>query len=473
MILRRFVKYVVPSVVGSVVTSLYLVVDGVFIARGVGETGVAAVTLVLPLTMAFIAISMVFSVGGASLVSVSLGSDDSARAVSIFRQSLCALTAIGAAFSLVGAAFAEHVAVALGATGALTSPAAEYMRHYMAFTVPVLLAMALCTFIRHDGSPRLSMRSMLWGAVTNILLDYVFVFPLGLGLRGAAIATGLGQLVTVLACLKHFAQRRGALSIGRARIRAKDIGEIVFLGVPSFLAEVSYSVLMHMHNIAIVSRVGEIGVTSYGVVNYINNLAYMALLGICQGIQPLMSYYYGCGKPEESRKYCKLGIRASTVVSASFFVICLFLGKPIIRVFASSPGVVGLAHTILNYTNAAYIMLGVNLVFQTYLQAIYMPRWANLICLLRGFVFVKLGLMALPKLLGDTGIWATMIFSEGMTLIVATYVSRSRQHNSASRAVAISPRPRLKASCLASAFAAASPGSDAETPRIPASSMPR
>jgi len=106
MILGRFARYVVPSVVGSAVTSLYLIVDGVFIARGVGEVGVAAVTLVLPLTMAFVAMSMVFSVGGANLVSISLGSDDPDRAVSIFRQSVCTLMIIGAAFSLVGAAFA-------------------------------------------------------------------------------------------------------------------------------------------------------------------------------------------------------------------------------------------------------------------------------------------------------------------------------------------------------------------------------
>jgi len=431
MILRRFARYVVPSVVGSVVTSLYLVVDGVFIARGVGETGVAAVTLVLPLTMAFVAMSMVFSVGGANLVSISLGSDDPDRAVSIFRQSVYTLMIIGAVFSLVGAAFAGDIASALGARGRLRLPATEYMRYYMVFTIPVLLAIALSTFIRHDGSPRLSMRSMLWGALTNILLDYVFVFPLKMGLRGAAIATGLGQLVTVLACMRHFIEHRGVLTIGGVRIRARDVKEIVLLGTPSFLAEVSYSVLMYMHNIEIACRIGEIGVTSYGVVNYINNLAYMALLGICQGIQPLMSYYYGCEKPEESRKYRRLGIRASIAVSALFLMLCLILGRPIIRVFASSPGVVSLAYTILNYTNVAYITLGMNLIYQAYLQSVYMPRWANVICLLRGFVFVRLGLMALPRLLGDTGIWATMMFSEGLTLIVALCASAVRHRDPA------------------------------------------
>ncbi len=431
MILRRFGRYVVPSVVGSAVTSLYLVVDGVFVARGVGETGVAAVTLVLPLTMAFVAMSMVFSVGGANLVSISLGSDDPDRAVSIFRQSVCTLMIIGAVFSLVGAAFAGDIAVALGATGRLRLPATEYMKYYMIFTVPVLLAMALSTFIRHDGSPRLSMRSMLWGAITNILLDYVFVFPLKMGLKGAAIATGLGQLVTVLACMRHFVERRGILTIGCVRVRTRDIKEIVLLGIPSFLAEVSYSVLMYMHNIEIACRVGEVGVTAYGVVNYINNLAYMALLGICQGIQPLMSYYYGCGKPEESRKYRRLGIRTSMVVSGSFLAICLVLGKPIIRVFASSPSVVSLAYAMLNYTNVAYIMLGMNLTYQSYLQSVYMPRWANVICVLRGFLFVKIGLATLPRLLGEAGIWATMMFSEGLTLIVALCASAVRHRDPA------------------------------------------
>jgi len=272
---------------------------------------------------------------------------------------------------------------------------------------------------------------MLWGALTNILLDYVFVFPLKMGLRGAAIATGLGQLVTVLACMRHFIEHRGVLTIGGVRIRARDVKEIVLLGTPSFLAEVSYSVLMYMHNIEIACRIGEIGVTSYGVVNYINNLAYMALLGICQGIQPLMSYYYGCEKPEESRKYRRLGIRASIAVSALFLMLCLILGRPIIRVFASSPGVVSLAYTILNYTNVAYITLGMNLIYQAYLQSVYMPRWANVICLLRGFVFVKLGLMALPRLLGDTEIWATMMFSEGLTLIVALCASADRHRDPA------------------------------------------
>jgi len=434
MILGRFARYVVPSVVGSAVTSLYLIVDGVFIARGVGEVGVAAVTLVLPLTMAFVAMSMVFSVGGANLVSISLGSDDPDRVVIIFRQSVRTLMIIGAAFSLVGAAFAGDIAAALGATGRLRLPATEYMRYYVMFTIPVLLAIALSTFIRHDGSPRLSMRSMLWGAITNILLDYLFVFPLKMGLKGAAIATGLGQLVTVLACMRHFIERRGVLTIGCVRIRARDIKEIVRLGIPSFLAEVSYSVLMYMHNIEIACRVGEIGVTAYGVVNYINNLAYMALLGICQGIQPLMSYYYGCGKPEESKKYRRLGIRASITVSASFLILCLLLGRPIIRVFASSPGVVSLAYTILSYTNVAYIMLGMNLTYQAYLQSVYMPRWANVICLMRGFLFVKAGLVILPRLLGEAGIWATMIFSETMTLVVAACASAAR-HRGPTRAV--------------------------------------
>ncbi len=131
--------------------------------------------------MAFVALSMIFSVGGGNLVSTSRGAGDQARAVNVFRESIYMLLSIGIIFSILGTLFADEIAIMLGATGELVSPAAEYTKYYMLFTVPVLLAIALSTFIRHDGSPKLSMRSMLYGAVTNIVLDYVFVFPSGWG----------------------------------------------------------------------------------------------------------------------------------------------------------------------------------------------------------------------------------------------------------------------------------------------------
>lgn len=420
--MSKFLHYTVPSVMGCLVTSLYLVVDGVFIARGVGETAVAAVTLVLPLTMAFVALSMIFSVGGGNLVSTSRGAGDQARAVNVFRESIYMLLSIGIIFSILGTLFADEIAIMLGAAGELVSPAAEYTKYYMLFTVPVLLAIALSTFIRHDGSPKLSMRSMLYGAVTNIVLDYVFVFPLRMGLRGAAIASGLGQIVTVITCMKHFIERRGILRIGKASFEWEDIKDIFVLGFPSFLTEVSYSVMMYLHNLAVISQVGEIGVTAYGIVNYINNISYMALFGIGQGIQPMVSYYYGRGKFDKGRQQYIYGIKASLVMSVLFLVICLFVGRPLIMIFASSEDVIDLGYTILTYLNLAYVLLGVNLTTQMYLQSMHMPRYANIICVLRGFVFVKIGLALLPKVFGDAGIWGTLLFAEGMSLITALVI---------------------------------------------------
>ncbi|MDD2201705.1 MAG: MATE family efflux transporter [Firmicutes bacterium] len=424
--MSKFLRYTVPSVMGCLVTSLYLVVDGVFIARGVGEAAVAAVTLVLPLTMAFVALSMIFSIGGGNLVSISRGAGDEHRAVNVFRESVCMLLLMGVLFSVLGTLFADEIAISLGATGELIPFAAEYTRYYMLFTVPVLLAIALSTFIRHDGSPKLSMRSMLYGAITNIVLDYVFVFPLQMGLRGAAIASGLGQIVTVVTCMKHFAQRRGILRIGKASFKREDITEIFALGFPSFLTEVSYSVMMYLHNLVVIRQVGEIGVTAYGIVNYINNLSYMALFGIGQGIQPMVSYYYGRGKFSKAREQYRYGIKASLVMSALFFVICLFAGRPLIMIFASSEDVIDLSYTILTYLNLAYILLGVNLTTQMYMQSMHMPRYANIICFLRGFVFVKIGLALLPHAFGDAGIWATLMFTEGMSLLVALVLARPR-----------------------------------------------
>ena len=422
---RKFMKHAIPSVVGCLITSLYLVVDGVFIARGVGETGVAAVTLVLPLTMAVVAVSMIFSTGGANLVSMSLGANDEHRANGIFRQSLVVLLIIGAVFSISGALFANEISAILGARGILKPYASEYLKYYLLFTVPVLLSIALSAFIRHDGSPKLAMRSMLWGSLTNIVLDYLFVFPLGMGLRGAAIATGLGQLVSVAVCMVHFVEGRGRLRMGKVKLSSADISEIVGLGIPAFLTEVSYSVLMYMHNVVIAANVGDAGVAAYGIVNYINNLSYMALIGIAQGIQPLISFYYGAGNIREGRRYFRLGLKVSVAVATAFFLACLFFGRPIIGVFASSEEVIGLGCTVLNYANVAFIALAVNLTYKAYLQSICEPGRANLICVLRGFVFVKVGLAVLPALFGEAGIWSTMLFSEGLTMAVAVLSGKS------------------------------------------------
>lgn len=422
--LKNFIKYAIPSIIAMLITSLYLVVDGIFISHGVGEIGVAAVTLVFPITTGFTAISMIFAVGGANLVSINFGKKDYKSANNIFRESILVLSIIGIIITILGISLSDTIVNMLGATSNLVNPAKEYYTYYMLFCVPILFSTTLSTFVRNDNSPKLSMYSMISGALANIILDYVFVFPLNMGLKGAAIATGLGQLLSVLICLLHFKKKSSRLSFGKINLSISDLKNIFSIGLPSFLVDISYSVIMYFYNIIIIKKIGDVGITSYGVVNYITNLSYMMLLGISQAVQPLISYEFGCNNFKRCAKYCKIGFIASTIFSLFLFIMYIPLGKYAISIFSTNSDIINLSYRILMFTNLAYIPLGLNMISITFFQSICMPRKSNILCFLRGLFLIKFFISILPTFFGNFGIWIAMFASEIFTFIVSILMIR-------------------------------------------------
>ncbi len=416
---KKFISYAVPSTIGMLITSLYMVVDGIFVAQGVGEIGVAAVTIVFPLTTAFVSVSLIFGIGAANLISINFGKGNKDKANSIFRQSIYSLLIIGVLFCFLGLLFSDKIVTFLGASSEIKPAALEYFNYYILFSIPSLLAMALSILIRNDGSANLSMISMVLGALTNIFLDYVFVFPLGMGLKGAAIATGLGQLVSVLVCMLHFFKKSSNLSLGKSAFSYIDLKEIFHIGFPSFFVEICYSIVMYFMNLAIIDSLGGFGVTAYGVVNYLTNLSYMVLLGIGQAIQPLISYHYGTEEFDKCKGYFKIAFFTSLAVSTFLVLICIPFGDSFIAIFTSSPEIAKLSYKILMYSNLAFVGVGLNIVIITYYQSVCIPKYGNILCLLRGIILIKLFLIILPPIMGDTGIWTAMIFSEGITALAS------------------------------------------------------
>ena len=189
--------------------------------------------------------------------------------------------------------FTSPIVTMLGATEVLKPLAVEYLRFYAIFCIPNLIGIVLNSFVRNDGRPRLAMISTISGAITNIILDYIFIFELGMGIKGAAIATGLGQIITVSILLPHFIMKKGYLSFARVKISFKTVKEFCTIGFPSFFAQGSYSIIVLLHNIALVQYVGEIGISAYSILNYLTTNIYMVLYGITLGVQPLVSYNYG------------------------------------------------------------------------------------------------------------------------------------------------------------------------------------
>lgn len=423
---KKFLKYSIPSASAMFVSSLYTVIDGIFVGRGVGDLGLAAVAIAMPATIVLFGIATMFAVGGGALVSKNFGAKDKERAVYIFRQAFKSIIILSSIISFVFIVFSEYIVVLLGATENLKELSAEFLRYYSLFCIPSLLGITLNGFIRNDGGPKLAMISTIAGTVVNILLDYIFIFPLNMGVRGAAIATGLGQVATIAIILPHFLKKKGQLTFGNVKLEMKVVKEIITIGFPSFFAEAAFSIIIFFYNIVLGIYIREEGIASYSIINYITTNIYMMLLGVSLGAQPLISYYFGARDTKKMFTFYKFALIASVSVNLLFTLVCFIFGKNLIGLFTTDKELINIAYIGLNMTNLAYFFTGLNLSTSMYYQSIEMPKLSNLICAFRSFVFLPVILFLAAHYYGTNGIWASMIFSEILTFLAVNIVTNTK-----------------------------------------------
>lgn len=419
---KEFFKYAIPSALAMFISSLYTVIDGIFVGQGVGDSALAAVNIVLPFTVMLFGLASMFAIGGGALVSKNIGANNIEKAVNIFRQVFKALLIFSLVISIVCVVFTSQIVIVLGATEVLKPLAVDYLRFYAIFCIPNLIGIVLNSFVRNDGRPKLAMVSTISGAITNIILDYIFIFKLGMGIKGAAIATGLGQIITVSILIPHFVMKKGVLSFGNVKVSFKTVKEFCTIGFPSFFAQGSYSIIVLLHNIALVKYVGEIGISAYSILNYLTTNIYMVLYGITLGVQPLVSYNYGKKDGEKMLGFFKI-TNISNIVITTFFVVVSFVFGPIlISIFTNDGQIAELAYNALKIACLSYFAVGLNLNNLVYYQAIEMPKYSNLSCILRSIVYLPICLFVLGKFFGVNGIWVSAIISETLTFITIKIV---------------------------------------------------
>lgn len=414
---KEFFKYAVPSALAMFISSLYTVIDGIFVGQGVGDSALAAVNIVLPFTVLLFGLASMFAIGGGALVSKNVGANNIESAINMFRQVFKFLLILSIGISVVSVIFTEQIVTILGATETLKPLAVEYLRFYAIFCIPNLIGIVLSSFVRNDGRPKLAMTSTICGAVTNIVLDYIFIFELGLGIKGAAIATGLGQIVTVSILLPHFLKARGNLTFGNVKLNMKLIKEFSLIGFPSFFAQASYSIIVLLHNIALVNYVGENGISAYSIINYLTTNIYMVLYGITLGVQPLISYNYGRKNGDKMLGFFKITCISSITISAVFLVIAFVFGQNLIAIFTTDPYIAELSYNALRIASFSYFVVGLNLNTLVYFQAIEKPMYSNISCICRSVIYLPVCLFVFGNMFGINGIWISATVSETLTFI--------------------------------------------------------
>ena len=425
--INEFLKYAIPSAFSMFISALYTIIDGIFVGQGVGDAALAAVNIVLPFTVILVGMANMMAVGGGALVSKNIGAKEIDKAVNIFRQVCKFLLILSIVISIICVIFTNQIVKLLGATKNLQGLAVDYLRFYALFSIPNLIGIVLNSFVRNDQKPRLAMVSIISGAITNIILDYVFIFKLGFGIKGAAIATGLGQIVTVSILLPHFIKKKGYLSFGKVKLQIESIKEFLKIGFPSFFAQASFSVIVLLHNVIITKNIGEIGVSAYSIINYIGTNIYMVLFGLTLGAQPLISYNYGKRDDKKMLSFYKITCVSSTLFTCIAVSICYIFGRNLIQIFTSDKEILELAYTGLRFASISFFV-GLNLNTITYYQAIEMPKYSNLICLFRSIIFLPIGLILLSNIFGVNGVWGGTLFAETITFTAINLITNIKSN---------------------------------------------
>lgn len=415
-----FLRFIIPSIIAQWVFTLYTMVDGIFVARGVSEVALTAVNISMPFTMGLFSVSILFAVGTSTVVAIMLGENRKKRANEVFTQNIVLLIGLSLLITVLTLWYLEPFAKFLGATESTLLYVKEYIGTLAPFAIGFILSYSFETLVKTDGYPKLATFIVIFGAVLNCILDYVFVIVLHKGVFGAAFATGLSQMAVIVFYLRHFLGKNATIRFSTFKWDIPLIWRKFKNGLPSGITEFSAGIVIFFFNQAILRYINEEALVSYTIISYVNSIIVMSMAGIAQGFQPLISYYYGQKRMDRCRKLLRYGLIASVVASVISLLISFGATNWIVALFVSSELTELRAYSasVFRIFSISYLFVGYNVVIGGYFTAVEQPQSAVMISLSRGLVTLLISLIALTSLFGGRGIWWAPTMSEILCLMI-------------------------------------------------------
>lgn len=424
---KQLCSYIFPAVGSLFVTYLYNVMDGIFVGQGVGSAALGAVNIGVPFITFAVAIVAMFPMGGATIIAIRMGRDDKDGANNAFMTALTLTVLTAVILTIAGTVFSQQIVDLSGARKLgeeMRRMSADYLFYYSAFSLPMLMSNCLSVFVRNDGSPTLSFVGMCAGAVSNIFLDWLFIFPLQMGVIGAAVASGLGQIVSLLVLLSRFIRKHGNLRIRRFTIQPVLIKKICKRGAPEAVTQLTTPVTALCYNLVLAGLVGDIGVSTYSVLSFIYSLANAVLSGVAQGLQPLWGNSYGKQDTKEINDYFRFGIAINLVLSVLVSAGLILFNEPAIRIFSQDIDLIKAASKALPVFALSFIPMALNLIYTSLLYSTKRTRQSDIIAICRGIVIKAIAIFCIPILLGTKIIWAAPFVAEMITFAIAIVLTR-------------------------------------------------
>ena len=417
-------KYAIPSIIAMTASSLYNMVDSIFIGQGVGAYAISGLAVTFPLMNLSAAFGAMVGVGASTLISVRLGQKDYSTAQRVLGNVLILNIVIGIIFTIVSLSFLDPILYFFGASENTLQYAREYMEIILYGNVVTHMYLGLNAVMRSGGHPQRSMMMTILTVVLNAILDPIFIFGFNWGIQGAAIATILAQIVALAWILISFMNKKEVLHFesGIFKLDRRIVTASLSIGMAPFLMNVAACIIVIFINNGLQQHGGDLAIGAYGIVNRITFVFVMVVMGLNQGMQPIAGYNYGARNIDRMLNVLKLTIIWATVIMTFGFMICEFTPGLIARIFTSDEELIARSVRGMRIVAIFFPIIGMQMVTGNFFQSIGMARQAIFLSLTRQLIFLLPCLIILPQFFGADGVWASLPTADMLSWIVSVSV---------------------------------------------------
>lgn len=427
-IYKTFFKFTLPNMVGLIAMSSVALVDGYFVGNYVNSVALAAVNIIIPLITVVFGISIMLTIGAAVLIGTYLGKGKVNKASAVFTKVMITITVISLFFTVLCFIFSEEVSRLLGANDEIMVYAVPYLKMVSIFFLFQALEYSLSVIIRTDGNPYLASTAVLFGAVLNFILDYIFIVKMNMGISGAALGTGISFMTSTFLMLFHFILKKGRVYLTKQIGKWEEIIYASYNGSSELLSEASVAVVAYLFNNIMVQNLGTYGVEAFAVINYALWATNMLCYAVGDSLVPLISINYGAMQYKRIQKILSLSRISVIFIGASVFALFTFIPEKIIATLlnpVTDKDAFDIALVFADYMKYAFLILGLNMVYSSSFTAFQKPLHSVVVALSRGLILPVIFIFTMPLFFADKGIYSAVPLAEALTFILSFILWRN------------------------------------------------
>jgi len=422
---KLMLKFFIPAFIGVFVNALYNIVDRIFIGQGVGSMALSGISAIFPVMLIVMGFGMLIGIGAGVLVSINLGKHDQNKAEQVLGTSFLLMLLVAVVITIIGFSIKGPLLRSFGATAETIGYANDYLDIILAGTVFQVVGFSLNNIIRSEGNAHTAMLSMLISAGTNLVLDPIFIFGFGMGVKGAAYATVISMIVLTVWVLLHFRSSKAVVRLKRENIVFDRVilFEIIAIGMAPFFMQIANSLVQGLLNTKLIAFGGDLAVGAMGIVNSMATMIVMAIVAINMASQPIISFNYGAKSYQRVKDTLRIAMIAATGIAVFAFVMVETLPGAIVKLFNSSDaGLLDLGKQGLRLGLMALPFVGFQVVAGNFFQSMGKAKIAVILTLLRQVIILIPLIFLLPNYLGLKGIWLSMPISDFCSAIVVVFI---------------------------------------------------